>query len=112
MANVVKLKRSAVPGKTPATTDLDLGELAINTYDGKVYLKKDNGTPAVVELGTGPTGAQGPAGDDGVGIPEGGTTGQVLAKASGDDYDTEWVTPSSGGVTTGKAIAMAIVFGG
>lgn len=28
-----------------------------------------------------------------VGIPEGGTTGQILAKASGTDYDTEWVTP-------------------
>jgi len=53
MANVVKLKRSAVPGKAPATTDLDLGELAINTYDGKVYLKKDNGAEAIVELGAG-----------------------------------------------------------
>ena len=27
------------------------------------------------------------------GIPAGGTTGQVLAKASGDDFDVEWVTP-------------------
>lgn len=26
------------------------------------------------------------------GIPEGGTTGQTLAKVSDDDYDTEWVT--------------------
>jgi|WetSurMetagenome_2_1015567.scaffolds.fasta_scaffold66724_3 hypothetical protein len=26
-------------------------------------------------------------------IPSGGTTGQVLAKASNDDYDVEWVTP-------------------
>jgi hypothetical protein len=40
MANVVKLKRSAVAGKIPATTDLQLGELALNTYDGRVYLKK------------------------------------------------------------------------
>lgn len=28
-----------------------------------------------------------------VAIPAGGTTGQVLAKASNDDYDIEWVTP-------------------
>lgn len=26
-------------------------------------------------------------------LPAGGTTGQVLAKASNDDYDVEWVTP-------------------
>lgn len=29
-------------------------------------------------------------------IPSGGTSGQVLSKASGTDYDTEWVTPSGG----------------
>jgi hypothetical protein len=40
MANVVKFKRSAVAGKAPATTDLQLGELALNTYDGRLYLKK------------------------------------------------------------------------
>jgi hypothetical protein len=39
-ANVVKFKRSAVAGKIPATTDLQLGELALNTYDGRIYLKK------------------------------------------------------------------------
>jgi hypothetical protein len=38
--NVVKFKRSAVAGKVPATTDLQLGELALNTYDGAIYLKK------------------------------------------------------------------------
>ena len=30
-------------------------------------------------------------------IPEGGTTGQVLAKASNDNYDTQWVDQSGGG---------------
>lgn len=30
-------------------------------------------------------------------IPQGGTTGQVLAKASGADYDIEWVDQSGGG---------------
>ena len=39
-------------------------------------------------------GAQGPAG---VGIAAGGTTNQVLAKASNDDYDTKWVNQSGGG---------------
>jgi hypothetical protein len=32
----------------------------------------------------------------GNGIPDGGTTGQVLSKASNDDYDVEWVTGGGG----------------
>lgn len=52
MANTLLLKRSAVQGKAPTTTDLALGELGINTYDGKVYIKKDDGTPAIVEIGS------------------------------------------------------------
>lgn len=51
MANTVKLKRSAVQGKIPSTTDLELGELALNTYDGKAYIKKDDGSESIVEVG-------------------------------------------------------------
>jgi hypothetical protein len=50
---LLKFKRSAVPAKVPALNDLALGELAINTYDGKVYTKKDDGTPAIVQVGGG-----------------------------------------------------------
>lgn len=32
-------KISSVPGKEPLSTDLELGELAINTHDGKIFLK-------------------------------------------------------------------------
>lgn len=49
---------------------------------------------------TGPTGPTGPAGadgDDGVGVPPGGAIGQVLAKSSAADFDTDWVDPPSGG---------------
>ena len=35
-------------------------------------------------------------GQDGQGVPTGGSTGQVLAKASGTDYDTQWVNQSAG----------------
>jgi hypothetical protein len=59
MANTVRIKRSAVSGKVPLTTDLQLGELAVNTYDGKLYTKKDDGTATVVEIGVNPTGADG-----------------------------------------------------
>ena len=47
----IKLKRSAVAGKAPLPADLELGELAVNTHDGKLYLKQDSGTPAIVEIG-------------------------------------------------------------
>jgi len=50
MAQTIKLKRSATAGKVPATTDLELGEIAINTYDGKVFIKKDDGSESIVEV--------------------------------------------------------------
>jgi hypothetical protein len=51
MAQTIKLKRSSVEGRVPGTSDLELGEIAINTYDGKVYVKKNDGSDAVVEVG-------------------------------------------------------------
>ena len=45
----------------------------------------------------GPTGSQGPAGPVGPGVVTGGFTGQVLAKKSNANYDTEWVTGGGGG---------------
>lgn len=61
MANTLRIKRSAVPGKAPGVADLSLGELALNTYDGKLYTLRDNGTPAVVELSGGGGGGGGAA---------------------------------------------------
>ena len=52
MTQTVQLKRSATAGAIPSTSDLALGELAINTYDGKAYIKKNvGGTQSVVEIG-------------------------------------------------------------
>jgi hypothetical protein len=59
VAQTIKLKRSAVANKVPTTGDLNLGELAINTYDGKLYLKKDSGTASIVEVGAGGGGGGG-----------------------------------------------------
>ncbi len=52
MAQTVQLKRSAVAGKIPTTSDLALGELALNTYDGRIFFKKDPGTPSVITVVT------------------------------------------------------------
>lgn len=51
MSQNIRLKRSAVPGRIPTTDQVELGELALNTYDGKLYLKQDNGTTSIVAVG-------------------------------------------------------------
>ena len=45
----------------------------------------------------GPQGNQGLTGPAGQGVPTGGTTNQVLAKIDGTNYNTQWVTPATGG---------------
>lgn len=40
MSTTIKLRRSAVPGRVPDVNQLELGEIAINTNDGKMYFKK------------------------------------------------------------------------
>jgi|TARA_R110002096_G_scaffold28931_4_gene87442 hypothetical protein len=52
MAQVVKLKRTSVEGRKPTTSNIELGELAINTFDGKIYFEKDNGSPSIIEVST------------------------------------------------------------
>ncbi len=42
MATKIKHKRSSVSGNIPTSGQLEAGELAINTADGKVFLKKDD----------------------------------------------------------------------
>lgn len=44
MANTVKIKQSSVQGKIPTIVpeQIVLGELAINTHDGKIYLRQDD----------------------------------------------------------------------
>ena len=41
MATPYRFKRSAVAGKRPTLDDLELGEIALNTYDGKLYAERE-----------------------------------------------------------------------
>ena len=93
MANTVKLKRSSVSGKVPLTTDLELGELAVNTFDGKLYLKKDNGTQSIVEIGAG-----------------GGGTGGGFSNMEIITSSTTWNVPS--GITKAKITVIGAGGGG
>ena len=50
MAQKILLKRSGVSGSIPTTAQIDLGELALNTYDGKAYMHKSDSTDEVVQF--------------------------------------------------------------
>jgi hypothetical protein len=56
-ASVIRIKRSAVPGKKPVLTDLLPGELALNTYDAELYVKRIRAGIGsdIVKLGIGAT---------------------------------------------------------
>jgi hypothetical protein len=50
MPNKIIPKRSTVAGKVPTTGDLDVGEIAINLTDGKLFSRNAGG---VIEIGGG-----------------------------------------------------------
>lgn len=45
----ILLRRSNIAGKIPTTSSLQLGELALNTNDGKAFMKKDDGVNVTIE---------------------------------------------------------------
>lgn len=54
MATVINFKRSSTQNAVPTTGDLSLGEVAINTYHGRMYTEKNDGSAAVIEIGSSP----------------------------------------------------------
>jgi hypothetical protein len=48
MATVIKIKRSETASSIPLASDLEIGEIAMNAVDKKLYTKLANGT--VVEI--------------------------------------------------------------
>ncbi len=59
------------------------------TIPGAVDVTTGSMAPAVLTIGVGVPGPQGPAGP---GVPAGGTSGQYLQKTSSVSYETDWVT--------------------
>lgn len=50
MAQKILLKRSGVAGSRPTTGSLVVGELAINTYDGNVFLHKSGSVESIEQI--------------------------------------------------------------
>jgi len=59
--------------------------------DDLILTKFDSSTINAGDV-RGPQGIKGDPGDDGVGIPAGGTEGQILVKSDDTDYNVEWQT--------------------
>ena len=57
MSTPIRIKRSAVPGKVPAMSQLELAELGLNTYDAELYTIRERAGigSEVVRLGAGTT---------------------------------------------------------
>lgn len=75
------------------------------TETGATITVTDKSGTTTATVNNGAPGKSGDTGPAGPGVPAGGTAGQVLAKKSSTDYDTEWVNQSGGG-TTGKKIRL------
>lgn len=50
MAQIIRLKRSNSSGSKPTINDIQTGEIAVNVYDGKAFLRKSGSVDEVVEL--------------------------------------------------------------
>ena len=66
------------------------------TIPGAVNVTTGSFAPAVLTIGVGVPGAQGPQGPAGQGVPAGGSAGQFLQKIDGVSYNTDWVTVNLG----------------
>jgi ribosomal protein S4E len=105
MAQTVKLKRSSTTGKVPTTSNLALGELAINTNDGKIFFEKNDGSDSIQSILTTntPTPITGSLQMSGSSSYVIGVTGSINTK-TGRVYE-------QGTSVVDTAIAFSIVFG-
>ena len=80
---IVKIKQSAVAGKKPSASDLQQGELALNTADHTLYSKDGNGnifqvtTQQVFDMGD----------SNGDVFIDAGTSGEALMASPFNSYD-------------------------
>ena len=97
MATVIQFKRSSTQNDVPSTCDLALCEIAINTYHGRMYTEKNDGSAAIVQIGSNPTSL---TVNDAYSFPTAdGSSGQVL-KTDGSG------TLSFGAASSGAGISI------
>ena len=94
----IQLYRSTTASAVPSAANLNPGELAININDADMAIYAENASGTVTKIINNPAGLTYPTAD--------GSAGQaVVTDGSGN------LSFGSAGVSTGKAIAMAMIFG-
>ena len=51
MTTVIKIKKSETASSVPTTSDLQVGEVAVNTTDQKIYVRSSTGVVEVANKG-------------------------------------------------------------
>ena len=94
----IQLYRTTTAGAAPSAGNLNPGELAFNINDADMALYAENASGTVTRIINNPAGLKYPTAD--------GSAGQaVVTDGAGN------LSFGSAGVSTGKAIAMAMIFG-
>jgi hypothetical protein len=117
----LKFKRSSVPGKIPNETQVPLGEIAINTHDGKVFASKNVGVgttvfvvnPWSVGTGTDSYDTYFTNGNVGIGTTDPTTklTVQGDVRITGGIYDSNNNIGSNGSVLTSTGAGVSWISG-
>ncbi len=115
----LSLYYSTTAATPPVNTNLVNGELAINITDGKLYYKDNSGVVQVIGWKTTPVSAGGTGsttltannvllgnGTSALQVVAPGTNGNVLTSDG-----TTWQSSPASGITSGKSIALAMIFG-
>jgi hypothetical protein len=97
----IQLYRTTTSGAAPSAANLTAGELAININDADMALYAENQSGVVKRLMNNPAGLKYPTAD--------GTVNQII-QTDGSGNLT-FATPAASGISTGKSIALSMIFG-
>lgn len=117
----ISIYYSATTTNVPLAANLVAGELAINTFDGKLFYKDSSNVVQVIAWKTTPVSAGGTGsttltannvllgnGTSALQVVAPGTAGNVLT-SNGTTWSS--TTPAASGASKGQAIAFSLIFG-
>ena len=102
------LFNSTTAGNQPTTSNLAVGELALNVPDGKLYYNKSGTITVLATSAIAAVTLPVSIANGGTGLSTIGANGTVLTS---NGTSASWAAAGGGGISTGKAIAMSMIFG-
>jgi len=104
MATVITFKKSSTQNAVPTTSDITLGELAVNTYHGRFYTEKNDGSAAIVEVGSNPASF---TINDAITFPTSDGTADQIITTDGSG-NLSWADQSGGSYGTGATFTFSL----